>query len=121
MDIELSALQEAPAVPRPGRKPTIAEDGVRAVLAEKKIRPIEHHEISYGAKIGEGAFGVVLKAECRSISCAIKRLHTGAARSVELLNNLVEEADVMAQLRHPCAGARSRSDGPQACLCFHVG
>jgi len=88
--------------PPPPRVPTIEEDGVLAVLKHKKVTPIDlATEIKYGVQIGSGAFGVVMKAKLRNTDCAIKQLHKGEKRSMDMLAGLLEEFDVMMQLRHP--------------------
>ena len=83
-------------------KPTIREDGILAVLEHKKVTPIDlKKEITYGPELGSGAFGVVLKCKFRNTDCAIKQLHKEGSRAVEMLEGLLDEFDVMMQLRHP--------------------
>jgi len=83
------------------REPTIEHDGVRAVLEHNRVKPLSHHDVSYGNELGRGVFGVVLKAKAWHIDCAVKQLSHSVKHSVQMLQSLLDEYDAMSLLRHP--------------------
>ena len=65
---------------------------------------VSEEEVSFGAMLGEGAFGVVLEGTWRGHCVAIKRLKTAGLDTMQLgqLRTALErEATLMARLRHP--------------------
>ena len=97
-------LGAAPPLPHPvvAKKPTVEADGLLAVLEYSKVTPIDlKKEIAYGVELGSGAFGVVMKCKFRNTDCAIKQLHKESKRSTDMLVGLLDEFNVMMQLRHP--------------------
>ena len=65
---------------------------------------VSEDELSFGAMLGEGAFGVVLEGTWRGQHVAIKRLKTTGLDTEQLgqLRAALErEATLMARLRHP--------------------
>jgi len=104
-NIEMRTEMETPrfAEERPDKRVkgvlTIETDGVAAVLAHKKITPINTpSEIVKGRELGSGTFGVVMRCKFRETECALKQLHH---HSVFLLEGLLSEFDTMMNLRHP--------------------
>jgi len=100
---ESTTAAEVSLQPMPDkRKPTLVTDGIMAVLEHKKITPFDlKKDVVYGTEVGSGAFGQVFKAKLSTTDCAIKQLHKHDNKSTALLAGLLEEFDVMMQLRHP--------------------
>ncbi len=86
----------------PAEPPTLAKDGVVAVLQAKQVAPIDlRSEITLGPPLGSGAFGVVLRCTFAGTACAIKQLPNAEAKSMGMLQGMLQEFDVMMKLRHP--------------------
>jgi hypothetical protein len=90
------------ALPTIAAVPTIAADGLLAVLDHKQITPFDlKNDITCGAELGLGTFGKVMQCSLRQTNCAIKQLHKDDKRSEFMLQGLLDEFEIMKSLRHP--------------------
>jgi ankyrin repeat protein len=82
--------------------PTLQHDnsGLNALGQMTVSLTINHQELSFGRKLGEGGFGEVVQGTWRQMDVAIKRLHM-KQMSAEALADFKNEAAIMAQLRSP--------------------
>lgn len=73
---------------------------VARLAARTRDLGVSYAEIVFGKLLGKGSQGEVFLAQWRGLSVAVKKVDTREV-ATEIVEEFVQEADIMRQLRHP--------------------